>query len=295
MFRIAMLAAALSAFCLCAWPNRAAAQTDLTLRADPVPIVRVQINGAPVNLEVDTQSADGVVMMNSAFARRLGLTPAMFGRMRVGVDGSDAMLVGRIARPSITLADGNEVRAVVGIFGVPVSSRADGVIGIDTLPYETVTIILAEAASAERSVVLPTLAPGSWRTRSQIGGRDYIIGFHLQRGATVINRRASDVLDGAGQLQANGGLVEATAILGLTTAMQPVRTDLRVEGLTLGTTLARVNSPLLGAIEEDAIVVTAAGPALSQPAIFLGREALSRCSSMTSSRSAQTLTLRCAN
>lgn len=280
---------------LCAWPNRAAAQTELTLRADPVPIVTVQINGVPVTLEVDTQSAQGAVIIDRTTARRLQLRPAVFGRMRVGIDGSDTMIEGRVARPSIRFADGAEVRAVVGIFDTPVSGRADGVIGVDTLPYETVAIVLGDAASAERSIVLPALAPGTWRTRSQVAGQDYVLGFHLERGATVINRRASDLLDEAGLLQAEGDLVEATTILGLTTATQPVRTDLRIEGLALGTTLARVNTPLLGAIEEGALVVTAPEPTTSQPAIFLGREALSRCSSITSSRSARTLTLRCAN
>ncbi len=120
-----------------------------------------------------------------------------------------------------------------------------------------------------------------------------MVGFHLQRGATVINRRASALLDRAGLLHAEGDLVQATAALGLTTAMQPVRTDVRTEGLALATTLALVNAPLLGAIEEDALIVATHAPAPSLPAIFLGREALSRCSSITSSRSAQTLTLRC--
>lgn len=285
--------AALLVLCFFAWPGRAAAQTELTLHADPVPIITVQINGVSVNLEVDTQSSEGVVMINSATARRLQLRPAMIGRLRIGVDGSDTMLNGRIARPSITFPNGDEVPAVVGIFGVPVSRRADGVIGADTLPYETVTIVLGEAALAERSIVLPALTTGSWRARSQVGGRDYVLGFHLERDATVFNRRASALLDQAGLLHPQGALVEATAVLGLTTAMQPVRTDLRVEGLALGTTLARVNGPLLGAIEEDALVVRAPDPTPSQPAIFLGREALSRCASITSSRTARTLTLRC--
>jgi hypothetical protein len=287
--------AALLALCVCIWPNGAAAQTELVLQAAPVPIITVQIDGMSVNLEVDTQSPEGVVMINSATARRLGLRPAIFGRLRVGVDGSETELNGRVARPSITLPDGHEVRAVVGIFGVPVSSRADGVIGVDTLPYEAVTIVLGETAPAERTIVLPTLNPGSWRARAQVNGRDYVIGLHLERGATVFNRRASALLDEAGLLHADGALVEGTAILGLTTTMQPVRTDLRIEGLALGTTLARINGPLLGAIEEDALIVTATAPTPSEPAVFLGREALSRCSSITSSRSERTLTLRCGN
>lgn len=287
--------AALLALCALVWPSGASAQAELTLHANPVPIVTVEINGVPMNLEVDTQSAQGMIVVNTAVARRIGLRPSMFGRVRIGVDGSDTMLAGRTTRPSVAFLNGTEARTVVGIFGVPVSSRADGVIGVDALPYDTVTIVLGQAAPAERSIVLPALAPGSWRARSQVGGQDYIVGFHLERRETVINRRASGLLDQAGLLQAHGDLVEATTILGLTTAIQPVRTNLRIEGLALGPTLARVNAPLLGAIEEGAVVVTSTEPASSQPAIFLGREALSRCSSITSSRRARTLTLRCAN
>ena len=289
--RLLVLAAVLA---LCFAPRAVAADATLTLRAEPVPVVDVEINGIAVRLEVDAQASDGVVMMNTATAQRLGLRPATFGRMRVGVDGGDAMLVGRVARPSIRFLDGRELRAVVGIFGVPVSGRADGVIGAGALPYDLVTVVLGPPTTGERVIVLPMIAPGSWRTRTQIEGRDFVVGFHFERPATVINRRASALLDEAGLLQNSGGLVQARAILGLTTAMQPVHTQLRVHGLALGTTLARVDAPLLGPVEEGAIVVTAPTRAPSLPAVFLGREALSRCSSMIACRREMTLTLHCA-
>ena len=93
---------------------------------------------------------------------------------------------------------------------------------------------------------------------------------------------------------ADGELTREPVILGLTTMMQPVRTILTIEGLALGTTLARTRAPLLGALDEDTIVVTAPSGNPTPPAVTLGRAALSACSSISVNRRARQLTLRCA-
>lgn len=279
-------------FALVCSVGAASAQTAVTLNAEPVPIIEVQINGAPVRLEVDT-NAGAYVMMERAVAERLRLRPMLLQRFRVGVDGSDQMLNGRVARSTLRFANGAETELSVGIFGVPVSSRADGVIGPGALPYDVVTITLSEPQPGETDIVLPLGDPSSWRGRAQVAGEDYVIGMHLERPQTVINRRASRSLDATGLLEESGELVETRAILGLTTAMQPVRTSIKLDGLPLGETLARINSPLLGAVEPDALVVTAPQEESSVPALFLGRQALSRCSSLRADRQASTLTLRC--
>lgn len=280
-------------FALICSVGAASAQTALTLRADPVPIIEVEINGAPVRLEVDT-NAGAYVMMERAVAERLRVRPFPLRRFRVGVDGSDEMLNGRVARSTLRFANGAETELTVGIFGVPVSSRADGVIGPGALPYDVVTIVLGAPQSGETDIVLPLSDPSEWRGRAQVAEEDYVIGMHLERPQTVINRRASRSLDAAGLLEESGALVETRAVLGLTTTMQPVRTSITLSGLPLGDTLARINSPLLGAVEADALVVTGSAEESSVPALFLGRQALSRCSSLRADRRARTLTLRCA-
>lgn len=269
------------------------AQTSITLRADPTPIVEVQINGTPVRLEVDT-NAGAYVMMERSVAERLRVRPFPLRRFRVGVDGSDQMLNGRVAYPTLRFANGAEAELTVGIFGVPVSSRADGVIGPGALPYDVVTIELGAPQAGETDIVLPLPDSTEWRGRTEVAGENYVIGLHLERPQTVINRRASRSLDAAGLLETSGALVETRAVLGLTTAMQPVRTSITLMGLPLGDTLARINSPLLGAVEADAIVIIAAPEEGSMPALFLGGQALSRCSSLRADRGASTLTLRCA-
>ena len=72
--------------------------------------------------------------------------------------------------------------------------------------------------------------------------------------------------------------------------------DASLEGLALGPTFARTNSPLLGALEEDAIVVEAEGNA-PPPGLTLGRAALrdAGCSSISVDRRTRRLTLTCAS
>src|SRR6185503_9183052 len=98
----------------------AAAQTSITLNADPVPIVEVQINDRPVRLEVDPRFPRGLAMSNAA-AERLHVRRVPVLAVRVGIDGSDATLRGRIARPRIVFPGGAEMdtesrRAFAGIF-----------------------------------------------------------------------------------------------------------------------------------------------------------------------------------
>ena len=279
----------------------AAAQSTVTLDASAgvSPLVEGQINGQPVRLEVELRMFDALALSNAA-AERLRVRRLPLAALRVGVEGSDAAIRGRVARPRFHIA-GQPARAFAGIFPAPVSARADGVIvgALHTrfwhgaLPQSIITVVLREEPEGARDIVFALADPDIWEAEAQVGGQTLRVFFTLAREASVFNRPAARLFDSDGQIEAHGDLVEAPIALGLNTLMQPVRTELRVQGLPLAPAFARTNAPLLGATEPDAFVVSAETEA-PPPSVTLGRAAFSQCAWLRVDRRARTLTLRCA-
>lgn len=264
--------------------------SSITLRADPAPIVEATINGRPVRLEVDLRMPDNLILSTTA-AERLHVQRVPFVAIRVEVVGG-ASMTGRVARPRLVFGNAN-ARAFSGVFPVPVSTRADGVIGPGVLPYDVITIELGPEAPGMRDITWTLDNADLWHTSTSVGGRDTVLMFDVANPSSIFNRTSAELLDGAGLIHAAGDLRETPLILGLRTNMQPVTTDLRIEGLPLGSALARTNSPLLGAYEDDAVVIEADGNA-REPELSLGREALAHCAYIRVDRRTRRLTARCA-
>jgi hypothetical protein len=265
--------------------------SHITLAADPTPIVAARINDRAVRLEVDLRLPDALVL-SVASAERIGVRRVPFVAVGVGVDGG-AVLRGRLARPRLVF-DGGDSRAFAGIFPVPVTARADGVIGPGALPYDVITITLGAEQQGARDIVFTLDDADKWTGQAQVGGEPLRVNFDVARPTSVLNRTASRLFDASGAITPAGDLVESHVIIGLTTLMQPVTTDLTVEGLRLGTTHARTNSPLLGADDPDMLVVEAEAENARPAEITLGREALAVCSSITVTRATRRMVLRCA-
>lgn len=281
--------ALLAGLCLAA---PAAAQTSITLDAAPVAIIEAQINGRRVQLEVDPRMPDMLALSTSA-AERLGVRRLPLAVIEVGIDGGGSMR-GRIARPNIRFGQ-RSARNFAGVFRAPVSTRADGVIGPGSLPYDVITIRLGADAPSHRDIVMPLEDADIWTTDAEVGGQSLRLTFDVANEASILNRAAARLFDSRGVIPVAGDLAERPLILGLSTNMQPVTTELTVHGLSLGPTFARTIAPLLGALEADAIV--AEGEASdSRPALALGRAALTQagCSSISVNRRTRQLTLRCA-
>ena len=270
----------------------AAAQTSITLDATPAAIVDAEINGRAVRLEVDPRMPDLLVLSTPA-AERLGIRRLPLAQAEVGIEGGGSMR-GRIARPRISF-NGRNVRNFAGVFPVPVSTHADGVIGPGSLPYDAITIRLAPDAASVRDIVFPLEDADIWHVRTDVGGETLRVMFDVVNEASIFNRPAVRMFDRAGAIPAAGELAERPVILGLSTLMQPVTTELTVQGLGLGPAFARTVSPLLGALEDDAIVAEGESSE-TPPSLVLGRGALMRagCSSISVDRRAKQLTLRCA-
>lgn len=272
--------------------QRASAQSSITLDVAPSAIVDAQINGRPVRLEVDPRMPD-MLALSSVAAERLRVRRVPFVRGAVSIEGGGSMR-GGIARPTIRFGE-RAARNVAGIFPAPVTTRADGVIGPGSLPYDIVTLRLGADEPTARDIVMPLEDPDIWVASAQVGGETVRLEFDVINDASILNRPAARLFDRTGAIPADGELAERPVILGLSALMQPVRTELTVLGLRLGPTFARTLAPLLGATEEDAFVVEAEG-AERRPSLALGRRALldAGCSSISVDRRARQLTLRCA-
>jgi hypothetical protein len=271
----------------------AQAQDAITLDANPVPIVEAEINGRPVRLEVDLRFPRGLALSREA-AERLRVMRLPIVGVRIGIEGSDATLAGRIARPRLVFDGEEATRAFSGVFPAPVSTRADGVIGPGVLPFNVVTVRLGPEPANARDIVFPLEDADDWEVSTQVGGETLIVRFDPSKSASIFNRPAARLFDHSGAITSTGDVAEIPLILGLSTLMQPVETALSVGGLSLRPAYARTNAPLLGATEEDAVVVTAEAQDPPPPNVTLGRDALSSCSSISVDRRARRLTLRCA-
>ncbi len=271
----------------------AAAQTSITLDARRgAPVVEAEINRQPVRLEIDLRMPDLLAMSTSA-AERLEVRRLPLANAVVRIDGGGAMR-GRIARPRISFGE-RASRAFAGVFPAPVSTAAEGVVGPGALPYEVITIVLAEAPANVREITFALDDADVWRAQVQVGGETVNVLFDVTNEASVFNRPAARTFDHSGAIVASGEVSERQLILGLSTMMQPITTELAIEGIALAPAFARTNAPLLGVTEEDALVVEAEGEA-PPPAIVIGRAALLRagCASISVDRRTQRLTLRCA-
>lgn len=266
--------------------------TSITIPADPVPIVNAEINGRPARFEVDLRFPSGIALSTAA-AERLRVRRVPLLAIGAGIEGSGATLRGRISRPRVVFGD-EDARAWTGIFPAPVTSRADGVIGPGALPYDIVTITLGPEPENTRDIEFTLADADIWVGEAQVGGQTLRVSFDLAHNDTVFNRAAARAFDASGAIVSNGELAERYLILGLSTLMQPVTTELNVVGLPLAPTFARTNSPLLGADEEDAVVVQGEAEGATPAGVMLGRAALARCSSISVNRETRRMILRCA-
>jgi hypothetical protein len=110
-----------------------AAADELTIRADPAPVITATVNGAPARFLLDTTLPD-VLIVDPAAARRLGVGPVPMVGVKVVSD--DVSIGGRIARPRVVFANGRAARSFAGLFAAPYSTTPglDGAIGPGVLP-----------------------------------------------------------------------------------------------------------------------------------------------------------------
>ncbi|MCX7359033.1 MAG: hypothetical protein NT015_12940 [Alphaproteobacteria bacterium] len=230
-------------------------------------------------------------MLNPAAAQRLRVQRVPFVGARVSLD--ESYIRGRIARPRIEFGAAGAARATTGIFNLPATDRADGVIGPGVLPYDIIRIELGGGGSG-RTIQFPLANADIWQIETELGGLNLQAVFDLNNVRSTFNRNASTHLDQSGAIVSEGELSEISMLLGLRAQAQPVRTSLALQGLSLSPAVARTRAPLQGALDEETLVVTAEGEE-TRPRVWIGRSALATCSAISVNRRTRTLTLECAS
>ena len=266
-----------------------------SIEADPIPLVEARVNGQDVRLEVDLSLPD-IIVFNPDVAERLEVRTLPFTRANVVLD--EARISGRVARPRLEFQDGERARAFAGVFALPVTERADGVVGPGVLPYNEISIQFAPARPGERDVVIDLDNPDVWSANLSLAP-DLTVraDLTLSRPSTLFNRSTTAGLESRRLLSPQGDLETREFLLGLSTRMQPVVLDpsLTFFGIPIRRAIAFTPAEIIGADEEAAVFVTAESDAVPPPRLTLGAEDLrAACSSVTVNRGARTMTLRCA-
>lgn len=278
---------------LCAWlaPAEAAAQVEIRLSANPVPVIDVRVDQRPARLEVVPELAGGIVL-NPGAAERLGVRLVPFPRGTLRLTDGDAAVRTRLGMQRVYFGDLRGPRVMVAPHQI--TDAADGVIGIAALPHSIVTFVMREESADAVDITLPLTSQDAIFPRVEIGGIESWISIDFRRGPTLFNRLVGRQLDAAGRFTPAGAPVETPVLLGLSAMMQPVHANFAVAGLPVSSAVVRTDAGLIGAAHPDDLVVEAGALTRRYPRIILGRDALARCSAVRIDRPAQMFTLRCA-
>jgi hypothetical protein len=279
----------LAALCL---TGAGSAPTTLELDArNGPPVIDAVVDGRTVRLEVEPDLAPAIIL-NRTVAERLGIRPALTRRMTVSLDERTSVR-GRLSAARFSLANGMRLQAPVGLFALPVTDAADGVIGLAALPQDVITVRLGPAQPGERRLQAPLNGPRAIFASVQNEDERISIAYRFRTPQSVLDSRATRLLGVFGQLTVQGGLTRYEVVLGLGTRAQPVTSRFQPLGLDLGTTLAETDAPIEGALEPGTVVVLGSRRTPMPPRITLGRNALRACSSLVIDRPGGTLTLSC--
>jgi hypothetical protein len=292
--------AAAALFTLAASP--AAAQT-LVLDAATGPYVEAVINGVPLRLRVDLDLLSDI-SLNPEAAARAGLGNGD-GRwvQRIG----PVRLRGRTMRADLTLA-GLPARTDIRWHSRPVAEGADGLVAIDALPFDAVTVERRPAAPGEREIAFDARVDDKHGLHLlvEVGNRRIAVRLSFFRprttapaaAAAVIAQRQGGAIDTApgGTEEVTMGVLRPVYLLELQRplaigALSVPRIMVRTADFRGGHRLVRRE----GAAEGEEIVVRGERrPQESLYRITLGLDVLDRCSAATYRRLLRTLTLRCA-
>jgi hypothetical protein len=279
-----------------------AAAADLVLDQASGAVVEGVINGVPLRLKVEFDHLEGITLNPDAAARAgLGHGDGEWVE-RIG----PVRLEGRRTKLRLTVG-GVETRASIRWRDSPAAVGADGIIGVHTLPFDSVEVQRAAARPGERELSFQTRLHDNHGVhyRLRVGKHRIAVRFSLSRPRTTAPAAAAAVI----AEQQGGHLGDDRSVEEIALGVErPVRTlrlgtplalgGLRVPALMARTADFRGGHQLAWAeppSRDGEIVVTGARD--SQEALYritLGLDVLGRCSSATYRRSTGELRLRCA-
>ncbi|MEM9085379.1 MAG: hypothetical protein AAGB23_05600 [Pseudomonadota bacterium] len=190
------------------FPAPAATQSQdspTEIRLNGLDIIDVVVGGVPARLEVNP-GATGPIILNPDIAANANLV----ADRQLTYDYGQSQIESQIARASVNFGSGNSNERVAWA-QIPVSSRADGVIGVQHLPYDRITFILGEEGPVERVQRLKLKRKGGrcfprLGTEVEVGDRKLFAVFTLSVDANYVSARTANFL--ATNLE--GGFIEGS-------------------------------------------------------------------------------------
>ena len=290
-------------------PAAAQSQDDTSeLRLDGLDTIDVVIGGVSARLEVNP-GATGPIILNPDIAASAALLPE--GQMTY--DYGQNKIESQMTRALIDFGSG-EMRRRVTWAQIPVSSRADGIIGVQHLPYDRITFALREPGPIERVQRLKLKRKGSRSyprlgAQVEVGDRKLFAVFTLSADVNYVSAKTANFL--ATNLE--GGFVEGSeSFVDLDFGLRRDTKDLRLVypvelgELRVDTFAVRLNdhgkADKVGSLAADdprlvdgAIIVSRRkGEGRPDVVTRIGRNEIAHCSRLTFDMKAKQIELSCA-
>ncbi len=279
----------------------APAAADLTLDAASGWIIDAQVNGVPVRLRVDP-SAPGYIILNPGAVRRIGLRESM---TRAQTFVGPVRLRGSTKAADVALGGGVSERRLLW-WDRDVVNGADGIVSMADLPYDAVTLSLAEPRPSERLLRLPmTFERNSGLIhRLSLDGQEIIVTISLNKPQSMATAAAGGLIARHHEGTWAGEARQQPISFGVERPVRPLALGhpLPLAGLAVREMLVRTRDnrgnvdlpPEAGADPDEVVVTAQSGRQRSRYILTLGRDWLSACSSIIWDNRTRIMTLNCA-
>ncbi len=260
--------------------------------------INVIINGLPFKMEIDPDIGYGRVL-NADSASKLGLKGSMIGGLH---------LVG----PIRIMAQSNILKYEFGTFreknrtfwlrNGKATAFADGTISASALPNKIVKFTLKTPSANETIFTLP-ISKDSRNAVLSVNGQAISVGFNLRRDETLATASTGILLSQSYDGGFSGETMPRVIRFGIERPTKPLTLakPMDIGGLPLTTLLVRVSdfgdATTIKNIEDadnEEIVVTATSKKKPRHTLSLGRDFLSRCSSLTFDYTVNQVKMSCA-
>ena len=276
-----------------------AGAADLKVEARADYLIDATVNGQPVRLRVDP-GAPGYLILNPATATRLGLTPSLMrARTRIG----PVRLTGSSREADVAIGGAAGRRRLLW-FDRPVIAGADGLIGPADLPYDRVTFELAAPRDGEAQFEMPleyTRGTGLYLPL-RVGEHDFRFLFSLAKPFGLATAGAGAILAASYGGSWTGAAIDQPIDFEVVRPARPMGfaqpislhgLELRAVHVRTGDNRGNLSLPPEPDADPDEVVVTAASGQRAAFVVVVGRDLLSRCSSLVWDNHIRRLSLRC--
>ncbi|MDJ0978874.1 MAG: hypothetical protein QNI87_10075 [Erythrobacter sp.] len=279
------------------------------LRLEGLDTIEVLVNGVPTRLEVNP-SASGPILINPDIAEKAKLRASD----RLTYDFGEYQVPTYVTNTSLNFGSEPRKRRVTWT-KIAASNRADGVIGVQHLPYDRVTFVLGEPSASERVQRFPLKRKGRpdflrIGTDLEVADKKLFAVFALGIEPNLVSASTANFLathQEGGFVEGSENVVEMAAF-----AMRRPTKDMRLAyplelgDLQLDTFAVRVNdhgkANKVGNIDEndprfvDGAIVVSRRKGRGKPDVVtrIGRSQIAHCSRLTFDLAADVIELSCA-